>query len=364
MDMRCALVTLAVTILSLQAGAQVRIEAEKLEVLRVTAGGHEDQEMLDFAPAGTFSGDRIVHWMGQENPGDLIEFKVPVSKPGKYRLTLGIVKSWDYGIYQPMVDGKDVGRPLDLYSGGPEEKSFAAKVDIGTIEVKREHVLLAMRYTGSNPESKSDPNPGGMGLDWVMLTPVGGSGIGDVGQPTPAAGPIGAWYEKSTGVLLVISGNGTWTMAHPDRSTTPRAGNWSQQGGAVTLRCHPAGVTQLWNRQIGSAAAQKLVTGPYDLSMVWTLQMQGGSLSGTLRAGTPRIADGGALAGFVPYNDPRSTPIKVSFAPVPRTTPPAELQPTIEKLRTTERGQVGSGLEDWLSGFIGDGDVSSDERGR
>ena len=65
---------------------------------------------------------------------------------------------------------------MDLYGGGPEEKSLAAKVEVETIEVKREHILLAMRYTGSNPASKSDPNPGSMGLDWVMLSPAGGSG--------------------------------------------------------------------------------------------------------------------------------------------------------------------------------------------
>ncbi len=178
------------------------------------------------------------------------------------------------------------------------------------------------------------------------------------------AGPVGAWYDESTGVLLVIAANGTWTMAHPGQSTTPRAGNWAQRGGVVTLPCHPVAVSQLWNSQLSSAAAQKLVSGPYDLSMVWTLQMHGAALVGTLRAGTPKMADGGALAGFRPYDDPQSTPIKVSLTAVPRGAPPAILRPTIERIRTTERGQSGCALKDRVSDFYREGDLFGDERDR
>jgi len=81
-------------------------------VVRVTAGDHATYEMTDFAPAGTFGSDKAVHWFGQSKPGDRIEFNVPVRKPGKYTVTLGLVKSWDYGIFQPMVDGKSVGKPF------------------------------------------------------------------------------------------------------------------------------------------------------------------------------------------------------------------------------------------------------------
>jgi hypothetical protein len=174
------------------AWTQERIEAEDLAVTRITQGDHGVQEMEPYAALGTFGQDKVVHWFGQAAPGDVIEFTVPVAKPGKYRVTLGIVKSWDYGIYQPMVDGKDMGRPLDLFSNGPEEKCFAGKVEIGTVDVKREHILLGMRFTGTNPKSKADPNPGSMGLDWVMLTPVTqtittGGGSTDTTVPTGAA---------------------------------------------------------------------------------------------------------------------------------------------------------------------------------
>ena len=88
--------------------------------------------------------------------------------------------------------------------------------------------------------------------------------------------------------------------------------------------------------------------------------MQGGSLSSTLRAGTPRIADGGTLTGFIPYNKPLSTPTKVSLAPVPRSAPQAILKPTIEKIRAAERGQSGSALKDWITDFYRDGDLAGD----
>ena len=157
---------------SIVAGSGTRFEAEELNVVRVTAGDHATYEMTDFAPAGTFGSDKAVHWFGQSKPGDRIEFNVPVRKPGKYTVTLGLVKSWDYGIFQPMVDGKSVGKPLDLYSARPEEQCFPLRVNVGTIQVTRKHILLAMRYVGVNPKSKSEPNPRSMGIDYVILTPA------------------------------------------------------------------------------------------------------------------------------------------------------------------------------------------------
>jgi len=194
------------------ANAQVRLEAEDLEVARITAGDHGAQEMDPYAPLGTFGGDKIVHWFGQENPGDTIEFKVPVAKPGKYRITLGIVKSWDYGIFQPMVDGKDAGKPLDLFSNGPEEKAFAAKVDLGVVEVQGGHVLLGMRFTGTNPQSKSDPNPGSMGLDYVVLTPVTQTTTGGTGTVTTTGSGIRYEAEDLTVVRVTAGDHATYEM--------------------------------------------------------------------------------------------------------------------------------------------------------
>lgn len=161
--------------------AQQPVEAESLSITRHSSGEPTRQDMTGLVEDGLFSNNHIVHWSGVENIGDLIEFKVPVARPGKYTVTLGIAKSWDYGIYQPMVDGRDVGPELDLYCGGPEDRTFPAVVEIGTIDAMREYIRLAMRYTGSNPASKSEPLPGGMGLDWVMMTPV------EKGSSAPAA---------------------------------------------------------------------------------------------------------------------------------------------------------------------------------
>ena len=152
-------------------------------------------------------------------------------------------------------------------------------------------------------------------------------------------------------------------MVHPDRATTPRSGNWSLQGDAVALRTHLASTTQIWNRQIPSRAAQKLVAGPYDLSMAWNLRLRDGKLTGTLRAGTPKLSPSGGIESFRPYNDPGVDPITVTFVPVPKRAP-AVLVPTLEKVRATERGQAGSALKDWANEFYREGDFFGDKRGK
>lgn len=312
-------------------GPSNRLEAEDLEVVRASVGGVERQEMTDLAEPGTFSGDHIAHWVGQEKPGDVVEFKVPVPKPGKYAVTLGIVKSWDYGIFQPMLDGRAAGRALDLYSAGPEERSFPAKVDIGTVDVQGSYFLLGMRFTGTNPQSKADPNPGSMGLDYVVVQPASSGGGTAGGSDGTGTAVTGMWHDPQTGVVLAIHTNGTWVMAHPDPAATPRAGNWSQQGSVLTLRTHIAAASQMWDPRIPGPVVEKLISGPYDLSMVWTLQLQGESLNGTVRAGQPRVA-GNALQSFVPYSNPGAVPAGAAFNRVPSPAP-ASLQKTLDKLR-------------------------------
>jgi hypothetical protein len=137
------------------------LEGESLEIARCTGGRAEMQELS----GGEFSGQRHLWW---QNPaeGDVLELKVPVEKAGRYRVTLGLTKSWDYGIHQPVVNGKDVGDTLDLYTP-PPFRPFP--VDLGELDLHAGDNTIGLRCIGTNPAAS--PVNHMAGIDYVLLQP-------------------------------------------------------------------------------------------------------------------------------------------------------------------------------------------------
>jgi len=136
------------------------LEGENLSIARCTGGTTQVQGL---AQEG-FSYALHLWWL---NPtvGDILEVTVPVGKAGKYRVTLGLTKSWDYGIHQPMVNGTDVGEPLDLMA----KEITPLKVDLGVLDLKAGDNLIGLRCTGTNPEA--EPKNYMAGIDYVLLEP-------------------------------------------------------------------------------------------------------------------------------------------------------------------------------------------------
>ncbi|MGQ9732518.1 MAG: glycoside hydrolase family 172 protein [Candidatus Zipacnadales bacterium] len=137
------------------------LEGEELMIVRCTGGTTEIQGLTN-----EFSGQRHLWW---RNPavGDVLEVKLPVERAGRYMLTVGLTKSWDYGIHQLMINGQEVGEPLDLYTP-PPYRPF--KVELGPVDLKAGDNLLGLRCVGTNPQA--NPVAHMAGLDYVVLTPV------------------------------------------------------------------------------------------------------------------------------------------------------------------------------------------------
>ncbi|UCH35158.1 MAG: DUF2961 domain-containing protein [Armatimonadota bacterium] len=136
------------------------VEGEKLEVARCTGGKTQVQDL-----SGDFSDSRHLWWLNPEE-GDVLEVKVPVAKAGHYAVTLGMTKSWDYGIHQPLVSGEPVGRPVDLYA----QQITPLKVNLGEFDVPAGELLIGLRCVGTNPSAQ--PVNRMAGIDYVLLEPV------------------------------------------------------------------------------------------------------------------------------------------------------------------------------------------------
>lgn len=90
---------------------------------------------------------------------------VPVTKAGKYEVSVQFTHSWDYGRYQVSVNGKGTDTALDLYS--PATVS-ARPVNLRVFELAAGTFELNCRCVGKHPESKGVF----LGLEEISLLPV------------------------------------------------------------------------------------------------------------------------------------------------------------------------------------------------
>ena len=110
--------------------AQTKVQVETLEPVRCTQGTTGSVNMVEagFGASGVFGEDVVVHWFGMENDEAVLEYQIPVATSGRQRVVVGLAKSWDYGVYQFAVNGTDVGRPVDLATGGEPEIVLPAEL--------------------------------------------------------------------------------------------------------------------------------------------------------------------------------------------------------------------------------------------
>ena len=85
------------------------------------------QDMQGF-PGFKWRDNGQLWWTGAQPGGKLALRPTPVKSAGKYALWIGLTKAVDYGIVQFRLDGKEIGRPVDLYSpNGGREDAFARR---------------------------------------------------------------------------------------------------------------------------------------------------------------------------------------------------------------------------------------------
>jgi len=138
------------------------LEGEGLKVLKASTGGQGQQSMFVFGEK-TWSGDSQLFWQ-PDRKGARLELELPVDKGGRYRLLARFTKSFDYGVFQPWLDGRKLGPPLDLDSGGGVKA--AEPLELAGLSLDAGPHALAFTAVGTNS--------GGyyFGLDYLKLVPA------------------------------------------------------------------------------------------------------------------------------------------------------------------------------------------------
>ncbi len=139
------------------------IELEDLEPSAQTEGidGHRQVPHARFHPE-RFSG-RAHYFVPARRVGDFVEFTIPEQYAPR-QVILHLVRSFDFGIVQVSVNGREVGGPIDLYESDP---ATILQVDLGTVTPAGNTVTLRVELVGMNPESRGTGTL--FGLDCVEL---------------------------------------------------------------------------------------------------------------------------------------------------------------------------------------------------
>lgn len=134
------------------------LECEDLRVVASEGSNHVPQNI------GGPSADAHM-WCRATEAGAWIEFEVPVTKAGKYTVSVVYSKSFDYGIVQAYVDGKKAAKPVDTLAG---KITPGTVVDLGTFDLAAQPLRIKVEVVG-----KSEQSPGYyFGVDCIILEPL------------------------------------------------------------------------------------------------------------------------------------------------------------------------------------------------
>lgn len=135
----------------------LKLEGEELPLLKKSANPGVQR-----ASQYGWSGGAQLWWRGAR-PKDEITFSLPAITAGTYSLSVNLTKARDYGIVEFFLNGKKLGKPVDLYS----PNVLTADLNLAeNLELKAGQHEFAVRMTGSNPEA----TPKHMfGLDYLTL---------------------------------------------------------------------------------------------------------------------------------------------------------------------------------------------------
>jgi hypothetical protein len=90
-----------------------------------------------------------------------VELRFDAAKTERKRLVVPITRSYDFGVYRLMLDGKEVAKSLDLYSPKVEVK----EQDLGDLTLEAGPHVLRFECTGKNAASTGYK----LGVDSVRL---------------------------------------------------------------------------------------------------------------------------------------------------------------------------------------------------
>jgi len=138
------------------------IEGEGMKILAKTAGTARSQKMSAF-PKDRWSGADHLWWTGART-GAKLDLELPVGKNGEYELEIVLTKARDYGIVQVLLDGKQLGGPIDLYNS--PDVITTGVLSFEKRELKKGTHTLSLQIVGANPKAIKSYM---IGLDYVRL---------------------------------------------------------------------------------------------------------------------------------------------------------------------------------------------------
>ena len=93
--------------------------------------------------------DQQLWWTGAKQ-GNELQLAIDVEKSGKQKFVVGMTKAADYGIVQFSIDGKEIGKPVDLFNNGVIHSGM---IEIGTIDIAAGEHTLGVKIVGKNEKS-------------------------------------------------------------------------------------------------------------------------------------------------------------------------------------------------------------------
>jgi len=122
-------------------------EGESLSVVGKTAG-EVSVQMANPDFIGEWSGNAHLWWNGG-SVGDALELTFPVSQTGEYEIYTQLTTATDYAIVELLLDGKKLGKPIDLYSEGIRN---TGDLKLGSLPLTEGGHRLKVIITGRNPK--------------------------------------------------------------------------------------------------------------------------------------------------------------------------------------------------------------------
>ncbi len=123
------------------------IEGESVQVLNRTGGMSQSQDMSAFR-AERWSGSSQLWWTGAK-PGDVLTVQLPVSGKGEYELDLVLTRARDYGVFQVLLDDREIGGPIDLFNTPDVRTTGVLTLPLGPLRPGPHR--LGFRVVGANP---------------------------------------------------------------------------------------------------------------------------------------------------------------------------------------------------------------------
>ncbi len=138
------------------------IEGESLTP-KVSKGTASTQSMKNFK-AAAWSGGSQLFWRGGD-VGDTLDLELTAPAAGAYALESVLTVAPDFAMVQLLLDGKELGEPLDLYDS-KVATTGQLRHPLGNLEAGPHK--LTLRITGAHPRAKPSRY---VGLDYVKLVP-------------------------------------------------------------------------------------------------------------------------------------------------------------------------------------------------